>query len=500
MQSEVVATGIPFVRRSRVVRRRHLVVTSVAAGALYPRVARRAPRRSVCAEHARRRERRRARRRRLDPRDPERRHGLHAPARRIVRRSARAGPGDARAATRARPTARSRISPTTACSPRTTSRSRAERRRLLHRSRALPAARDALAGRVMIYGRDGSRAHVRRRLLLLQRHRVRARRHRRGRRAPRPAAGARRRQPRVGDRDARPGGGDGFCLDADGRFYVASTIEHGIRVVEPDGTVADFWPDRGQGLCTNCCFGGPDLRTLFVADAIPGSLVAFEGCPTPGLPLPPGPGSNRRERRTTSRAREVRAARSAAQASGSSRGQPLLGQVEVLDAEAAAVVEPLEPGEHRGEVDDAGSDRRRAPACARACPDAAARGRRGRAARTGRRPSRRRGRCRRAAARPAPRRETRAPRRPSSRPRRPTARAARRARPSTSAPRAPTCRQPAVGRRRRAPAGLRLRERGRASDRQRERRRVGAEQRVDVLEAVGPRPRARAVGTSPRRA
>ena len=86
------------------------------------------------------------------------------------------------------------------------------------------------------------------------------------------------------------GGGDGFCLDAEGRFYVASTIEHGIRVVEPDGTVADFWEIEGQGLCTNCCFGGPDRRTLFVADALPGGVVAFEGCPTPGLALPAWPG------------------------------------------------------------------------------------------------------------------------------------------------------------------------------------------------------------------
>ena len=86
------------------------------------------------------------------------------------------------------------------------------------------------------------------------------------------------------------GGGDGFCLDADGRFYVASTIEHGIRVVEPDGSIADFWSIDGKGLCTNCCFGGPDLRTLFVADALPGGVVAFEGTPTPGLPLPTWPG------------------------------------------------------------------------------------------------------------------------------------------------------------------------------------------------------------------
>jgi gluconolactonase len=36
------------------------------------------------------------------------------------------------------------------------------------------------------------------------------------------------------------GGGDGFCLDAEGRYYVASTVEHGIRIVDPDGSIVDF--------------------------------------------------------------------------------------------------------------------------------------------------------------------------------------------------------------------------------------------------------------------
>jgi gluconolactonase len=81
------------------------------------------------------------------------------------------------------------------------------------------------------------------------------------------------------------GAGDGFCIDADGRYYVASTIEHGVRVVDSDGTVVDFLAIDGDGLTTNCCFGGPDLRTLFVTDALPGNVVAFEGMPTPGLPL-----------------------------------------------------------------------------------------------------------------------------------------------------------------------------------------------------------------------
>lgn len=86
------------------------------------------------------------------------------------------------------------------------------------------------------------------------------------------------------------GAGDGFCIDADGRFYVASTIEHGIRVVDRDGTILDFLAIDGDGLTTNCCFGRPDLRTLYVTDALPGRLVAFEHMPAPGLPLPAWPG------------------------------------------------------------------------------------------------------------------------------------------------------------------------------------------------------------------
>ncbi len=86
------------------------------------------------------------------------------------------------------------------------------------------------------------------------------------------------------------GGGDGFCRDVDGRFYVASTIEHGIRVVDRDGSIVDFLPIEGDGLSTNCCFGGSDMRTLFVTDALPGNLVAFESMPTAGAVLPTWPG------------------------------------------------------------------------------------------------------------------------------------------------------------------------------------------------------------------
>ncbi|HEV2310758.1 MAG TPA: SMP-30/gluconolactonase/LRE family protein [Acidimicrobiia bacterium] len=88
-----------------------------------------------------------------------------------------------------------------------------------------------------------------------------------------------------------PGGsGDGLCVDADGRLYVANTAAHGVRVLEPDGREVEFLALDGQGVTTNCCFGGADGRTLFATDGLPGHVVAWEGMPTPGLPLHPWPG------------------------------------------------------------------------------------------------------------------------------------------------------------------------------------------------------------------
>lgn len=86
-----------------------------------------------------------------------------------------------------------------------------------------------------------------------------------------------------------PGGGDGFCLDTAGNFYVAATVDHGVRVVDPAGKELEFLPIEGDGMTTNCCFGGADNRTLFATDALPGRIVAWEGMPTPGLPLTPFP-------------------------------------------------------------------------------------------------------------------------------------------------------------------------------------------------------------------
>ncbi|MFM8304738.1 MAG: SMP-30/gluconolactonase/LRE family protein, partial [Actinomycetota bacterium] len=84
-----------------------------------------------------------------------------------------------------------------------------------------------------------------------------------------------------------PAAGDGLALDVDGRLYVCCTSEHAVRVLEPDGTEVERLEVPGPGLLTNCCFGGPDRRTLFVTEGVPGAVVAFEGLPTPGLEVVP---------------------------------------------------------------------------------------------------------------------------------------------------------------------------------------------------------------------
>lgn len=85
--------------------------------------------------------------------------------------------------------------------------------------------------------------------------------------------------------------GDGFCLDTDGRFYLAGGI-HGVTVLEPDGTVVEVLELPGGGVTTNCCFGGPDGRTLYATEAMPGGVWMWPVMPTRGLPVVPWPGPN----------------------------------------------------------------------------------------------------------------------------------------------------------------------------------------------------------------
>lgn len=76
--------------------------------------------------------------------------------------------------------------------------------------------------------------------------------------------------------DFAPGrGGDGMRLDVDGRLYVAAgvstprgphesdAVPPGVYVISPDGELLGRIP-VGEDLITNCAFGGPDGRTLYI--------------------------------------------------------------------------------------------------------------------------------------------------------------------------------------------------------------------------------------------
>jgi gluconolactonase len=63
---------------------------------------------------------------------------------------------------------------------------------------------------------------------------------------------------------------DGFCSDAAGRLYVASTYGHCVSVID-DGKLVERLM-CGKGMPTNCCFGGSDL---YVTESRYGTLWRF---------------------------------------------------------------------------------------------------------------------------------------------------------------------------------------------------------------------------------
>ncbi len=66
---------------------------------------------------------------------------------------------------------------------------------------------------------------------------------------------------------------DGFCVGADGRLYVASTYAHCVSVVD-EGEIVDRLV-CGDGMITNCCFGGPDGTHLYLTESRHGTLWRF---------------------------------------------------------------------------------------------------------------------------------------------------------------------------------------------------------------------------------
>ena len=77
---------------------------------------------------------------------------------------------------------------------------------------------------------------------------------------------------------------DSMAVDALGNLCVATLMHGGITVVAPDGSMTSHvpLPDR---FTTNLCFGGADLRTVYVTLSGSGRLIAIDDWPVPGLAL-----------------------------------------------------------------------------------------------------------------------------------------------------------------------------------------------------------------------
>lgn len=94
--------------------------------------------------------------------------------------------------------------------------------------------------------------------------------------------------------DFYPGrSGDGMAIDAEGNLYVAAGLHKtrgssetldtrpGIHVISPQGKLLAF-VQTPEDTLTNCRFGGPDLKTLYITC---GSLLLSLSTTIPGKPL-----------------------------------------------------------------------------------------------------------------------------------------------------------------------------------------------------------------------
>ena len=87
--------------------------------------------------------------------------------------------------------------------------------------------------------------------------------------------------------------GDGMCIDSAGNLYVAAGLHRtrktsetldtrpGIHVISPQGQLVDYLRTP-EDTITNCSFGGPDLRTLYVTC---GTLLLGIRTRIPGKPV-----------------------------------------------------------------------------------------------------------------------------------------------------------------------------------------------------------------------
>ncbi len=80
---------------------------------------------------------------------------------------------------------------------------------------------------------------------------------------------------------------DGMTLDAKGNLYIACG-RNGVVIYSPQGKrIGTIGPERGVPYASNCCFGGPDFRTLLIT-----SRDKFLGIPMKVQGVKPLPARN----------------------------------------------------------------------------------------------------------------------------------------------------------------------------------------------------------------
>ena len=88
------------------------------------------------------------------------------------------------------------------------------------------------------------------------------------------------------------GSPDGLVVSEDGAVWVALAGGSAVGVYEPDGTLREY-VDIPQPMCTSVCFGGADLRDLYIVTGSAGVPGGREGAvyrhraAAAGLPVPP---------------------------------------------------------------------------------------------------------------------------------------------------------------------------------------------------------------------
>lgn len=107
-----------------------------------------------------------------------------------------------------------------------------------------------------------------------------------------PATGNTGQPVRLHDNAPDEGRPDGAAMDAEGYYWSAGVRSGRLNRMDPQGNIVEVWDLPHKG-CSMPCFGGPDLRTLYVTclhmpredgTMEPGTLLALDA-PVAGAPV-----------------------------------------------------------------------------------------------------------------------------------------------------------------------------------------------------------------------